>query len=182
MKLRLAIKVGDKSGVLHWQHTHCTVGRGACHLKLHDKTVSEQHLVLYEDERGHLRMRDLNSTNGTLVNSTKTEACVLGVGDTLRLGATTIVIDDFASEGRAWRGLLQAADMHSKSEKTNATETTHAGGEPSYVPPKTNKVQRDELLCNTWPDQWTAHPKEVQNKFETFKDKPGSVQSNGRKR
>ena len=63
------------------------LGRGPeCRIRVGSKRVSRQHCLL----RIHgpkVRVRDLGSTNGTLVNGTLiVEECVLRQGDTLQLG------------------------------------------------------------------------------------------------
>jgi pSer/pThr/pTyr-binding forkhead associated (FHA) protein len=52
---------------------------------LHDPNVSRRHAELSYDGRVW-RIRDLDSTNGTLVNDVDVDTCVLRDGDLLTLG------------------------------------------------------------------------------------------------
>ena len=69
------------------------LGRGPeCRIRVGSKRVSRQHCLL----RIHgpkVRVRDLGSTNGTLVNGTLiVEECVLRQGDTLQLGPLVLEV------------------------------------------------------------------------------------------
>jgi hypothetical protein len=72
------------------------IGRGAeADLRLHDTGVSRAHAEL-RVEGEHIRVVDLGSTNGTLVNGRPVDAAVLDDGDRIELGATPMV---FRREG-----------------------------------------------------------------------------------
>jgi len=72
------------------------VGRGAdADLRLEDTGVSRAHAELRLDG-GTVRVVDLQSTNGTLLNGRKVRIATLSDGDRLDLGATTLV---YRSEG-----------------------------------------------------------------------------------
>ena len=67
------------------------LGRGAdADLRLADTGVSRAHAEL-RLEGGDVRVVDLDSTNGTLVNGRPVREAVLADGDVLELGATTLV-------------------------------------------------------------------------------------------
>ena len=64
-------------------HRPVTVGRAAeCDLVLLDSTISRQHAELVADESGVL-VRDLESSNGTLLNGDAIEEARAGDGDTV---------------------------------------------------------------------------------------------------
>ena len=56
---------------------------------LHDPNVSRSHAELSHDGQGW-RIRDLNSTNGTLVNDVDVDECPLRDGDLITLGLTNL--------------------------------------------------------------------------------------------
>lgn len=72
------------------------IGRGAeADLRVHDTGVSRAHAEL-RVEGEQIRVVDLGSTNGTLVNGRPVDAAVLGDGDRIEVGATPMV---FRREG-----------------------------------------------------------------------------------
>ena len=67
------------------------VGRGAdADLRLHDTGVSRAHLELHL-EGDDVRLADLRSTNGTVVNGRKVSSTLLVDGDRIEVGATPMV-------------------------------------------------------------------------------------------
>jgi pSer/pThr/pTyr-binding forkhead associated (FHA) protein len=71
------------------------IGRGAnCDLVIRDLAASRRHLEI-RNLNGHFEARDLDSSNGTLVNGRPIRACELADGDDIRIGTTslTFVID-----------------------------------------------------------------------------------------
>jgi DNA-binding NtrC family response regulator len=73
------------------------VGTGeGCHLRLTDPTVSRLHFQLSPRSDG-LRLTDVGSTNGTLVEGVRVRDADLLAGATLRIGATVLRIE-FGSE------------------------------------------------------------------------------------
>jgi two-component system response regulator HydG len=63
----------------------------ACEIRLQDPRVSRRHVAL-EHAGGRLRLTDLGSTNGTLVNGLSVGEVLLGGGETIRIGATTLSV------------------------------------------------------------------------------------------
>src|SRR5215831_14651736 len=69
------------------------LGKGpACEIQLDDAAVSRRHLALDATERG-LRLTDLESTNGTLVNGVVFFDGILRGGETIRVGSTTLLVE-----------------------------------------------------------------------------------------
>ncbi len=98
MKLRLKITKGTKSQTLDRTSSGTLViGRDAEDIPLDDAQCSKRHAILYEDSSGDLRVKDLNSKNGTMVNQRKIEDASLKVGDRVEIGATIIEIVEFRS-------------------------------------------------------------------------------------
>jgi hypothetical protein len=67
------------------------IGRGAdADVRLHDTGVSRAHLEL-RIEGSDVRLADMRSTNGTLLNGQRVRAAVLSDGDRIEVGATPMV-------------------------------------------------------------------------------------------
>jgi hypothetical protein len=79
------------------------VGRGAeCELVLRDSRVSRRHARLVARD-GVLILTDLGSTNGTMVNGHRVSEMVLGAGDRIELGESTLVVQAAPTEPAAQR-------------------------------------------------------------------------------
>ena len=79
------------------------IGRGPeCELVLRDSRVSRRHARLAARD-GLLILTDLGSTNGTMVNGHRVSEVVLGAGDRIELGETSVVIKAAPTESAARR-------------------------------------------------------------------------------
>jgi len=79
------------------------IGRGAeCELVLRDSRVSRRHARLVARD-GVLVLADLGSTNGTMVNGHRVSEVVLGSGDRIELGESTLVIQAASTDPAAQR-------------------------------------------------------------------------------
>lgn len=80
---------------------HSVVGRGiGCRIRFNDPSVSREHLR-FELDGEHLRVEDLGSSNGTMVNGKRiTEARSLSHGDIVRVGrrVLTVVLEREANQ------------------------------------------------------------------------------------
>lgn len=66
-----------------------------CHVKLDDPRVSGQHAMVYFAS-GEFRVRDLSSTNGSLLNGSPLTEFAYQDGDDLRVGKTVVrLVVDF---------------------------------------------------------------------------------------
>lgn len=70
----------------------------AADIKIEDPFVSRRHVSLRVLPDGHVRMTDLDSTNGTFVNGHKLETRVLEPGDEIRLGETSVRVFQLGAE------------------------------------------------------------------------------------
>jgi hypothetical protein len=69
------------------------IGRAPeCELVLKDSRVSRRHARLHARD-GVLVLTDLGSTNGTLVNGHRVTELVLGAGDRIQIGETSLVVE-----------------------------------------------------------------------------------------
>lgn len=77
------------------------IGRGPeCELVLRDSHVSRRHARLAVRD-GLLVLTDLDSTNGTMVNGHRISEVVLGAGDRIEIGESTLVIQAVSTESAA---------------------------------------------------------------------------------
>ncbi len=85
--------VGARAVVEASQPSRMLVGSSeACGLRLEDSLVSRRHFALDLDERG-LRITDLGSTNGTLVDGVALLDGYLRGGEVVRIGETALRVD-----------------------------------------------------------------------------------------
>jgi pSer/pThr/pTyr-binding forkhead associated (FHA) protein len=93
MNVKMKVVQGKPNGsLLDFPEGEFVVGRGPeCHVRPNSELISRQHCLLRIHGRD-VRVRDLGSTNGTLVNGKLLhEECILANGDTLQLG--TLVLE-----------------------------------------------------------------------------------------
>jgi DNA-binding NtrC family response regulator len=94
----LAVELSDKQPV--------SVGVSSDNaLQLRDLTVSRYHVEL-SLVRGEVRVRDLESMNGTYIGNVRVENCVAPIGTRLQLGSTTLLIE---GDQRGARDSLESA-------------------------------------------------------------------------
>ena len=89
MSVKMKVVQGKPHGsFLDFPEGEFVVGRGPeCHVRPNSELISRQHCLL-RIHGAHVHVRDLGSTNGTLVNGKLlVEECALSHGDTLQLGA-----------------------------------------------------------------------------------------------
>ena len=79
-----AVPIGDKALV---------IGRSKdCDVPLADGNVSRRHAELGRSEEGFV-LRDLDSTNGTMVNGRRIRSATIGAGDEITIGMSTLRIE-----------------------------------------------------------------------------------------
>lgn len=92
------ISGADKGRQCSLSSAKTTVGRGMDQaLVLADLAVSRRHFVILA-EGTRYRLNDLGSGNGTLVNGVRQASVLLGDGDTIEIGATTLRFEHAASQ------------------------------------------------------------------------------------
>ncbi len=93
--IRISLYDGDKlvREEVFTQKTIRIGKAGQAHLRLGDENVSRQHCVIEVSDSGEIRVTDLESTNGTLVNGKKVTQAILRPGDELQVGDTRMVLD-----------------------------------------------------------------------------------------
>jgi hypothetical protein len=84
--------------------TPIRIGRAPeCEIVLKDNHVSRRHARL-APRNGVLILTDLGSTNGTRVNGNRVTEVVLGAGDRVQIGETSLVIETAATAGEGGGG------------------------------------------------------------------------------
>jgi DNA-binding NtrC family response regulator len=101
-KLRVRVEAGPDAGAICEpaadDAARLAIGTSADNaLVLADPTVSRYHLELAREPDG-LHVIDLGSRNGTWVGGVRIERAVVPAGTTLRLGDTTLVVDDAGAQ------------------------------------------------------------------------------------
>ena len=137
MSVKMKVVQGKPHGsYLDFPEGEFVVGRGPeCHVRPNSELISRQHCMLLIS--GHaVRVRDLGSTNGTLVNGKRVvEECELGHGDTLQLGPLVLEVvmppvpvavavgPDPATPGAAWEPEAPGGVSPSESEPATIEDT-----------------------------------------------------------
>ncbi len=67
-------------------------------MTIDDPHLSRQHIRLVVDQFGTLRLKDLESTNGTILNGRPIEAAQLAEGDLIRIGSALLVVTRLPEE------------------------------------------------------------------------------------
>ena len=103
MKVKLMVKdphteMGDEFTVYQAQGSTCMLGRKACDIIVPDVYCSQRHALLYQGPRGELRIRDLQSRNGTYVGGKKINDCSLRTGDEIRIGKIFFTVFEFTPD------------------------------------------------------------------------------------
>src|SRR5687768_8568612 len=90
----LLLLTGPSAGRRYEVLTDMEVGRSpSCEIPLKDDQVSRKHALISVHE-GQVRLKDLGSRNGTLVNGERiTGEVVLQPGDRVRVGSTTALFE-----------------------------------------------------------------------------------------
>jgi len=83
----------DKGGQLRIDRSVVTIGRGSsCDMVLQDDRVSADHLTV-SFRNGEFRVRDNESTNGTLLNGSPVTEFAIRDGDQIRIGHTVFQME-----------------------------------------------------------------------------------------
>src|SRR5437660_477344 len=96
MKVAMLVVQGRPKGkCLRFPNGEYLIGRGVeCHVRPNSPWVSRQHCLLFISETG-VQVRDLGSTNGTLVNGVRIlEEQRLRAGDRLQVGPLVLQLVD----------------------------------------------------------------------------------------
>lgn len=92
MKISLAIIKGARAGfIYHLDKPYVLIGRGKVDLIIPDKEISRKHVAV-EVRNDKVFLRDLGSTNGTLVNNEKVSITEITDQVEFKVGQTTLML------------------------------------------------------------------------------------------
>jgi pSer/pThr/pTyr-binding forkhead associated (FHA) protein len=119
--MRLVVKQNDRTvNEFQFEKGPVYIGRGeTCQVRLHDRTVSRQHAVLFNTQDGKWTVEDLGSANKTYLNDQVIQKTEIKTGDRLRIIDFTIEITlDETAENKK--------PAHTETEKPTHSEDTIA--------------------------------------------------------
>lgn len=85
------VGIGQTTAVPADRKAGLVLGRGeTAGVRIDDETVSREHCRVSVEADGSVHLTDLGSTNGTIVNGRRVEACVLSEGDKIQVGTSSV--------------------------------------------------------------------------------------------
>lgn len=112
----IRVRISSQEGVkaLEFEQDRIEIGRGdGCTIKIDDKKASRQHAVIEVTAQG-AAIRDLDSRNGTFLNTNRIQNAVLAKGDVIKIGDTFIYIDQVPEAKSASAVELKAVPVEEK--------------------------------------------------------------------
>lgn len=92
LKISLAIIKGARAGyIYHLEKPYILIGRGKVDLIIPDKEISRKHVAV-EVRNDKIFLRDLGSTNGTLINREKVSISEIKDQVEFKIGQTTLML------------------------------------------------------------------------------------------
>lgn len=83
-----------------------------------DSRASSLHAEIVLEEEGRFVLRDLDSTNGTLLNGVSVQESILSVGDEIKIGSTVLLF----TEGEGPAGLPKLGEVFGDDDSTPSTK------------------------------------------------------------
>lgn len=101
MKLTIRIQpVGEeantRSKVVSLNKDYCLVGRSNADIELRNEYCSKEHALFFEDDKGRLCVRDLQSLNGIYYRDRKVQTAILRQGSQLEIAGYRIEVISFS--------------------------------------------------------------------------------------
>jgi hypothetical protein len=91
LRVRIEVTDGPQKGNKFNVPLPCTIGRRDATIRIRDMTISKTHAAL-EVSEGKIIFRDLDSTNGSIVNGKQVKEIELSSDSTVQMGNTTLKI------------------------------------------------------------------------------------------
>ena len=92
VKISLAVIKGARAGyIFHLEKPYVLIGRGKVDLIIPDKEISRKHVAV-EVRNDKIFLRDLGSTNGTLINNEKVSISEITDQVEFKVGQTTLML------------------------------------------------------------------------------------------
>ncbi|HUT32978.1 MAG TPA: FHA domain-containing protein [Planctomycetota bacterium] len=97
--IRLVVTAKGESRVVETAERVVTIGRGhESTVPIHDEGASRKHCAIERLADGSVRLSDLASRNGTLVNGERVNEKALKAGDVIHIGATNIAVEALSAD------------------------------------------------------------------------------------
>jgi pSer/pThr/pTyr-binding forkhead associated (FHA) protein len=91
-KISLAVIKGARAGyIYHLEKPYILIGRGKVDLIIPDKEISRKHVAI-EVRNEKIFLRDLGSTNGTIINNNKVSIVEVMDQTEFKIGQTTLMV------------------------------------------------------------------------------------------
>jgi pSer/pThr/pTyr-binding forkhead associated (FHA) protein len=165
VRLKVLIHKSDASkDTIEYQGAYCMIGRKASNITVSDRRCSQQHLLLFQGPDGKLRAKDLDSTNGTVVNGARVTEAVLSAGDEIKIGQTRLVILSLELPE------LSGAPIPAVSPVTEPEVYDDTESQIRRVKEDTNPE-----VIHHWPDNILAQPPSFQAQFIDYVDEKGTM-------
>ena len=121
-------------------------------LRVDDPMVSGLHAVIERTEAG-LQVRDLDSANGLWVGERRVSACPLEPGVTVRVGHTTLSLEDPVAASSGVAPTVWVTDLGFSAEGEVAPASTGPSEDPEFPPPcfAKRQVSLDALAATGLP-------------------------------
>lgn len=149
----------------------CTLGRSrSCDLTVDDQKMSAKHGMFHFDDKGQLYYTDLESTNGSFLNNSKIQKIHFKINEILRLGNTSIMIDEkrlnareAMAIGRAQafnedRTIIMPADQETRASKGSIDDSM--GEEGASENQKKSVILNKDLKNKISKSEWGGIKKE----------------------
>jgi predicted component of type VI protein secretion system len=121
------------------------MGRSSsCDIRLSDEKISSRHLALMVNSSGKVIIKDLGSTNGTILNGSQIEDAVLMLEDQLMIGAVRLWIDPDQLSARE-RQILTRSESPAKLKFINLKDTSTQNAKPS-APSLPTEIKKNNLI------------------------------------
>ncbi len=114
--IRLRISAKDGVKVIEFKDEKISIGRSSDNtIKVEDKNMSRNHAVIEKTEEG-FRLRDLESRNGTLLNTNRIQSAILVKGDVIKVGDVYIYVEEAPEPKPGTEMELQSVPVEDKIE------------------------------------------------------------------
>jgi pSer/pThr/pTyr-binding forkhead associated (FHA) protein len=130
------------------------IGRSsASDIVISDKQMSGKHGMFELNSQGQLIFSDLGSTNGSYLNNSQVQKIQFKIGETLRLGNTSIVIDEKRLNGKERLAIGRGAAVMNNEDHT-LVMPAHKGtksivrGNLDPIEPEENSSNKKSVVLN----------------------------------
>lgn len=165
MKLIFRVQHATGHQVLELQGSPCyLIGRKG-DIVVEDDRCSRQHALLFQDPKGFIRIRDLQSRNGTFVDDQRVSEAAIGPKTKIRIGGTTLEM------------LEVSASLKTHEVIPPATPWQEPAAAPSTPEPAPESEPDKAVVLSGWPGVLRSMPKAALKEYVDYIDDEGRKQS-----